>query len=220
VELWFCACKRVRENAHFLCSEANAMFSGLDGAYTVPNTYEYPEDYTNLTFANGTTLSVANYAYVTETTWSSDIVDGTAFTDFFCIAPAQANTTSTATNATATPSSTPSTTTPTGTTAPTLLGYPYVAVAKDPNNQVAGYFLNGTGYDDIAVLRVASFSNETAAASDAASSFVNTTRDFFAAAAASNKTKLIIDASGNRGGNTILPNDLVSIFPRENIIQH
>jgi hypothetical protein len=134
-------------------NEANEMFRGLDGAFTLPNTYEYPEDYTNLTFANGTTLAVANYAYVTATTWSADIVNGSAFTDFFCIAPAQADTISSAPNATSTPSSTPSATTPTGTTAPTLLGYPYGAVAKDPNNQVAGYFLNGTEYDGIAVLR-------------------------------------------------------------------
>jgi hypothetical protein len=189
--------------------EANIIPRDFNGAYTFPNTYEYPDYYTNLTFANGTTLVVENYAYVSESTWSSDIVNGTTFTEFFCIAPAQATTTSSATNATTTPSSTPSATTPTGTTAPTLLGYPYDAVAKDPNNQVAGYFLNGTGYDDIAILRVASFSNETAGR-DAPSSFVNTTRDFFEAVAASNKTKLIIDASGNPGGNTILPNDLVS----------
>jgi hypothetical protein len=111
------------------------------------------------------------------------------------------------------PSPTPTSTVPTEITAPTLLGYPYGAVAKDPNNQVAGYFLNGTGLDDVAVLRIASFANETADQATAPLTFVNTTRDFFAAAAVANKTKLILDVLGNGGGNTILPNDVVSIPP-------
>jgi C-terminal processing protease CtpA/Prc len=82
---------------------------------------------------------------------------------------------------------------------------------KTPNNQVAGYFLNGTGLDDVAVLRITSFANETADQATAPLTFVNTTLDFFAAAAAANKTKLILDVLGNGGGNTILPNDVVSI---------
>ncbi|KAE9364686.1 hypothetical protein N431DRAFT_474269 [Stipitochalara longipes BDJ] len=188
---------------------------GFDGAFTLPSTYEFPDDYTNLTFANGTTLPVENYAFVTAETWSTDIVDGKTFTEFFCIAPAQTSTTSSTSNATSTTSSTASTTSPTGTTAPKLLGYPYGAVAKDPNNQVAGYFLNSTGLDDTAVLRIASFANETVLIpSDGALSFVNATKDFFAAAAAANKTKLIIDVSGNGGGNTLLPNDVFKrLFP-------
>ena len=153
-------------------------------------------------------MSVENYAFVNAETWSTDIVNGTAFTKYFCIEPALVSTTTSSSNASSTPSATPSATAPTGTTAPTLLGYPYTAVAKDPNNQIAGYFLNGT-LDDTAVLRIASFANETVP-QDAAYSFVNTTEKFFAAVAAANKTKLIIDVSGNGGGNTILPNDVVS----------
>ena len=196
-------------------SQAYIVCSGFNGAFTVPGTYEYPEDYTNVTFANGTTVPVENVAFVNAETWSVDIINGTAFTEYFCIAPAQPSTTSSSSNATATLLSIPSATIPTGTTAPTLLGYPYGAVAKDPNNQIAGYFLNGTGLDDIALLRIASFANETVAVpSDAATSFVNTAIDFFAAVAAANKTKLIIDVSGNGGGNTILPNDVVSALPR------
>ncbi len=159
-----------------------------------------------------------NYAFVTAETWSTDIVDGISFTEFFCIAPAQPTTTSSASNAASATSSAASTTIPTGTTAPTLLGYPYLPVAKYPNNQIAGYFLNGTGLDYTAVLRIASLSNETVLVpSDAAFSFVNTTRDFLAAATAANKTKLIIDVSGNGGGNTILPNDVASAFRRKNL---
>lgn len=72
--------------------------------------------------------------------------------------------------------------------------------------------MNVTGYEDTAILRIGTFSNETAAQADfdTEDSFVNTTRDFFAAVRADKKTKLIIDVSGNGGGNTILPNDVVS----------
>lgn len=120
------------------------------------------------------------------------IVDGKSFTEHFCIKPAQPI----PKNATSTP---------------TLLGYPFLPVNKDPSNQVAGYFLNGTGLDDVAILRITSFANETADPDLRTATFVNTTRDFLAAATAANKKKLIIDVSGNGGGNTILPNDVVSI---------
>lgn len=192
-----------------LCTSSQVS-RGFDGAFTLPTTYQYPEDYTNLTFANGTVLPVEICAFVTSSTWSTDIIDGKSLTDFFCIAPAQSSTSSPLSNATSTPSPTPISAMATGTTAPTLLGYSYSAVAKDPNNQVAGYFLNGTGFDDTAILRIASFANETADPTSAASTFVNTTRDFFAAVRSANKTKLIIDVSGNGGGNTILPVDVVS----------
>lgn len=190
------------------------LFSGL-------NAYQYPGDFTNITYSNGTTINVENYASISPGVWDYAIVDGETFTDAFCILPAQssddsgssANATATSTSATA--SATATSTTAYGTTAPTLIGYPYLPVAKDPNNQVAGYFMNGTKYGDTAVLRIPSFANETALSStDTALSFVNATRDFFAAARAANKTKLIIDVMGNPGGNTILPNDVFKrLFP-------
>lgn len=91
-----------------------------------------------------------------------------------------------------------------------MLGHPETPIVKDSNNAVAGYFLNGTQYNDTAVLYVASFDNENFNDPlEYAFTFVNTTRDFFAAVKAANKTKLVIDLSGNGGGNTLLPNDLV-----------
>ncbi|KAK0128759.1 hypothetical protein ONS95_000710 [Cadophora gregata] len=180
------------------------------GAYSIPNTYQYPGDFTNLTFSNDTTLSIANLAIIPNGGWSTDIVDGKTFTEFFCIAPANPSPTSSS-------SSPSSTSTPTyGTTAPTLLGYNSPPVVKDPHNQVAGYYMNTTGYEDTAILRIGTFANETAAQADfdTEGSFVNTTREFFSAVRADNKTKLIIDVSGNGGGNTILPNDIFRrIFP-------
>jgi hypothetical protein len=82
---------------------------------------------------------------------------------------------------------------------------------------VAGYFLNGSDYQDTAVLWVATFMQDNTAFADQdtiTESFVNTTRDFFAALRSSTKTKLIIDLSGNPGGNVLLPDDLFKrLFP-------
>lgn len=95
-----------------------------------------------------------------------------------------------------------------------MFGHPETPIFKDPNNAVAGYFLNGTQYNDTAVLYVASFANENYFDPlTYAATFANTTQDFFAAVKAANKTKLVIDLSGNGGGNTLLPNDLVSLHP-------
>lgn len=82
----------------------------------------------------------------------------------------------------------------------------------DPYQQVAGYFLNGSDHQDTAVLCIAGFENLVASTNSSAeaSSFQNTTRDFFAAVKSANKTKLIIDLSGNGGGNILLPFDVVN----------
>jgi hypothetical protein len=182
---------------------------------------QYPGPFTNLTFANGTHKSYPNQAAVSENTWSPDILDGETFTYELCIAPAQSSDDSSAASsavptnsATGVPSPTsasPSTTSSVVPNPPTMLGHPETPIVKDANNAVAGYFLNGTDYNDTAVLYVASFDNENFNdPAEYAFTFVNTTRDFFAAVKSANKTKLIIDLSGNGGGNTLLPNDLVS----------
>lgn len=50
----------------------------------------------------------------------------------------------------------------TSTTAPKLLSYPYYPTVKDPHNQIAGYLLNNTGYEDTdAVLAIMQSDNTT-----------------------------------------------------------
>lgn len=171
-----------------------------------------------MTFSNGSTFEFANRAAILSGTWSEDIVDGESFTNFFCIEPAQPSSTSTppinnSSSTTATASS--AATSATSTSKPDFPStFPYTPIVSDPNNQVAGYFLNGTGYEDTAVLWVASF-EQTPDHSDPATitqSFVNTTIEFFATLRSSNKTNLIIDLSGNGGGSVVLSYDLVSFI--------
>ncbi|KUJ09328.1 uncharacterized protein LY89DRAFT_657656 [Mollisia scopiformis] len=179
----------------------------------------YPDDYTNVTFSNGTMVPFENIASIAPGNWNTEISDGDQFTAAFCVIPAlpPSTTTTPSSNATATSSASSSATaTATPTTFPDL--FPYTPVVRDPNNQVAGYFMNGSDYADTAVLWIATFEQQSAEYADPdtiATSFQNTTRDFFAALRASpNRTKLIIDLSGNPGGNTLLPDDTFRrLFP-------
>jgi hypothetical protein len=188
------------------------------GAITIPKLNYYPGESTEITYSNGKIQSVPVQAVIFNGLWSPDIVDGDSFTNFFCIAPAQESSSSSQTasataSSTATSSASPSSTQTLPSPLATMFGHPYPPVFKDLNDAVAGYFLNGSDYQDTAVLYVASFANDNFAnKTTIAPTFVNTTRDFLAAAVAANKTKLVIDMSGNGGGNTLLPNDLVSSF--------
>jgi hypothetical protein len=125
---------------------------GFNGAFTLPTTDEYPGDYINITFANETTIPFENIAAIEAKNWGPSIVDGKSFFKGFCVFDEDESSSNTTSTATPTLSMTPAT----GTTAPTLLGYPYKLVVKDPSNQIAGYFMNGT-YGDTAVLRIVVF---------------------------------------------------------------
>ena len=173
------------------------------GFLTALPPYSYPGAHTNLTFANGTHKSYPNQAATSQYTWSNKIVDGESFTHKLCIEPAQTN------------GSSASTTSSAVSNLPTMIGHPEKPIVKDPNNSVAGYFLNGTEYNDTAVLYVSSFYiGFNGNSSDYTDTFVNTTRDFLAAAKAADKTKLVIDLSGNPGGNLLLAYDLFRrLFP-------
>ncbi|KAG0650397.1 Peptidase S41 family ustP [Hyphodiscus hymeniophilus] len=203
-------------------STATAPINGnFTGGLTLPQVNFNLGPYTNLTFANGTHKSYLNQAFIVPNRWSENIVDGESFTNELCVGPAQSTAASGAvptSSATVTPNPTsavPSTTASTVPNQPTILGHPETPVVKDLNNAVAGYFLNGTEYNDTAVLFVASFESQgDGNPADFAATFSNATQDFFAAVKAANKTKLVIDLSGNLGGNTLLPNDLFRrLFP-------
>lgn len=87
-------------------------------------------------------------------------------------------------------------------------GYPS-PVVRNPDNQNSGYFLDGEGYEDVAVLAVNSF---VGAGSEV--DFQNVNSELIAAAVAANKSKLIIDVSANGGGTILQGYDLFKqLFP-------
>ncbi|KAE9370993.1 hypothetical protein N431DRAFT_441047 [Stipitochalara longipes BDJ] len=78
-------------------------------------------------------------------------------------------------------------------------------VLKHSKGLVAGYFLNTTGHTDTAVLALLTFS----ATSQAGQEYQSTVQNFLAACVLAGKTKLVIDLSGNPGGE---PNLAVDVF--------
>jgi len=71
------------------------------------------------------------------------------------------------------------------------------AVLKHSDGIVAGYFLNTTGHTDTAVLALLTFSPAT---KQEGQEYQAVVQDFLAACTKAGKTKLVIDLSGNPGG--------------------
>jgi hypothetical protein len=93
---------------------------------------------------------------------------------------------------------------------PTATGFPKPQVLHS-DAILGGYYLSGSGYDDVAVLSVPSFSptSETGPAE-----FQDITGSFLKDAAAAGKKKLVIDLRGNGGGYLFLGYDMFKqLFP-------
>lgn len=80
-------------------------------------------------------------------------------------------------------------------------------VLRDSHDHIRGYYLNETGTDDVAVLQVLTFE-----LSAEIPSFVQTAVDFVRRAATDGKVKIIIDLSGNGGGDITQGFDLFRLF--------
>ncbi|KAF1976102.1 hypothetical protein BU23DRAFT_588280 [Bimuria novae-zelandiae CBS 107.79] len=76
---------------------------------------------------------------------------------------------------------------------------------------IAGYFLQGEGYDDIAVLKITSFDPE---GDEYGLEFQQVVSEFFRMSRAANKQRLILDLRENGGGSMQIMFDLfVQLFP-------
>ena len=162
----------------------------------------YPGPTTEFRFSNGTTKSVQNLA-----SFSKDfdgVVSGEAFFAAFCDSDSSDDSSAT----TSTESSMPSSTSTSSTTAaPTATGYP-VPVIADESFIIAGYYINGTGYEDTAVLAINSFESEDP------DGFSSVLEKFLSRCRTDGKKKLIIDVRANGGGDVILGYDTFKqLFP-------
>lgn len=165
---------------------AGTFSGGGRGAYIFPNAT------TILTFENGTTATYDNYARVMIS--FNGINSGAALYHHF-VNPSGAKKRS---NVATSTTSTVTTTTP-------RPGYP-TPVDIQTNNFIGGYYLTAAGYEDVAVLSVASFEGKP--------DFQDVAYSFIEGAASDGKTKLVIDLSAN-GGGTILQgyNLFLNLFP-------
>ncbi|GKT81109.1 peptidase S41 family protein [Colletotrichum tofieldiae] len=84
---------------------------------------------------------------------------------------------------------------------PTIEGYPFPVVRDSGANTLSGYFLNGSGYDDVAVLAVSSFNPpDTGDPIEYINNFQNTVATFLAKSKKAGKKRLVVDVAANGGG--------------------
>lgn len=183
-------------------SAYNSMFyeiagvaAGLGVGYFQGNgriRYIYHGATTNLTFANGTEITLENYARIKQP--FTGVTDGESMYAVFC----NPNGFSAAAAAESTAAAVANVTMP---------GYPTPVVITE-DAVVAGYYLDGEGYEDVAVIVLLAFENESPA------EFQAVCMQFFAEAVAAGKTKLVIDFQSNGGGYILQGYDFFrQLFP-------
>ncbi|KZM22602.1 uncharacterized protein EKO05_0009561 [Ascochyta rabiei] len=166
-------------------------------------TGQYQGPNTTMEFANGTTYNQMNVAVVFGN--FTDVNSGQTFFKQFCTGPKpdpvieQPTTFAAASKTNSTPTAAPT---------PSMIGYPK-AVILNPNLAIGGYYINDTGYDDVAVLSLPSYESPDV------QSFQNVMRDFIRMCKTQGKTKMIFDMRGNGGGNAILGYDTFKqVYPQ------
>lgn len=167
----------------------------------------YPGPNTTFEFSNETVITSQNIAYVKAD--FTHVTDGESLYQKICV-PSPTSISSAST----TPSivSAPVTATPTASiqnepraAEPTVPGYPDpIYISSDM--VVSGYFLNGSSYDDVAVLSVLSFEPNSPA------EFQDLVQGFLSEAKSRGKTKIIVDLSSNGGGYILQGYDLYRQF--------
>jgi hypothetical protein len=159
--------------------------------------YIYPGAATSITFANGSMLTLDNIAKVKGNFFN--ITDGTSFYQRFCKGTAgSSGDVADIGGLRAKNVSTPEV---------MVQGYPPPVIITN-DKIVSGYYLDGTGYEDVAVLAPLAFE------SGSPLEFQQVAQQFFADAKRDGKTKLVIDLSANGGGYILQGYDLFrQLFP-------
>ncbi|KAF2849332.1 hypothetical protein T440DRAFT_427004 [Plenodomus tracheiphilus IPT5] len=172
-----------------LASGITFLGSFRSGQYQGPNT--------TMEFSNGTTLSMPNLAVVLGN--FSGVTSGSTFFQKFCSGPQPLTA----------PGPAPTTPTQNSTRPePSHTGYPKAELIN-ANLAIAGYYISGSGYKDVAVLSIPSYDSPDV------QSFQNTMRDFIRTSQVAGKTKMIFDMRGNGGGNAILGYDTFKqVYPQ------
>lgn len=191
----------------------NSGVPGYPGYFHIGNTYQGAN--TTLTFEDGTSRSSQNYAVWTSIFDFTGMTDGASFYDICCNATQKLETLGGSTVAsgstrlieergqnrvvnrltqadkTLEDKAAAASASPTETQIP---GYPS-PIALSSDQSLSGYFLEGSGFDDTAVLVLAQMT-ETAPVD-----FLNTMTTFLDECRRANKTRLVIDVQGNPGGS-------------------
>jgi hypothetical protein len=180
----------------FYSKAFTAATAGTEGYFTgggrTRYIYQGPE--TTFTFDNGTNATFENTASVKAN--MTGIVDGKSYFDTLCVLSIDGRRSAVPATigARAQAGQNP--------------GYPEPVLATD-DGIVSGYFLDGDGFDDIAVISLLSFDPSSP------HQFQAVVQNFFAEAVAAGKSKLVIDFQGNPGGFIPLGYDFYGqLFPQ------
>lgn len=160
--------------------------------------YIYQGATTNLTFANGTEITLENYAHIKQP--FTNVTDGESMHEVFCNPNGFDSDAAVASGTDATQVSNV-----------TIPGYPTPIIATE-DAIVAGFYLDGEGYEDVAVIVALAFESESPA------EFQAVAQQFYDQARADGKTKLVIDFQSNGGGYILQGYDFFrQLFP--NVLQ-
>lgn len=177
-------------------------------------------DSVTLEYDNGQKVTQESYALIRPTADFTGVNTGEDFYQKFCN-PANAPPPTAGGGGQPT---TPVPTTPPGTMQPpepAIPGFPMPAIRDSGANITAGYFLQGAGYEDTAVLSVLGFSPEgDFDILEYVVNFQKLTENFLAMCKQSGKQKLVIDVTGNGGGLVAAGFELYSqLFPGTPLFQ-
>jgi hypothetical protein len=196
--IWISEYASTEVSLHDADARYNNIFPNQALLSTAPNdlglfrtgSAKYVGAYTNVTFANGTKWDTENRAFVVKDFTGVD--SGEAFFSKFCTGPPVPEATA---QPTAVPSETPIASSTEATVTPTPLNYPEPIVYDEVSLVIGGYYLEGDGFEDVAVLSMPKFESDAGV-----QAFQNVTRSFLADAKSKGKTKLVVDLRGNGGG--------------------
>ncbi|KAK0741990.1 hypothetical protein B0T21DRAFT_327514 [Apiosordaria backusii] len=209
----------------------DAMWNGGMPSYAAPrdhtlltNSMDYQGPNITLTYDNGQVATAEYVAVVRPGANFTGVLTGEDFYKRFCDPDASVDVEAPTTTEvppqfpTSTSIESPSTDgTGTSTTpplSPTIINYPWPVVRDNGSNITSGYFLNGTGYNDVAVLAISSFSPSDMDGEAYLVNFQDTVAKLFAKSREQNKTKLVIDVSENGGGLVAAAYELFAqLFP-------
>lgn len=215
------------EDAATVIERRNAVFSGYQDADAQWNaamrSYAFPAgtsfvaaslDFhglnTTIEYDNGDRRTQQNFAIIRDGANFTGVNSGEDYYNKFC---------NPANKPTSTTPPTPAPTAPRPPALPTINGFPYPVVRDAGANVTAGYFLNGTGYEDVAVLSVIGFSPAAGIrAVDYLVDFQNTIEKFLSLCKTSGKTKLVIDVSANGGGYIVAGYELFNQVSRKSFL--
>ncbi|KAI9054514.1 hypothetical protein LZ554_001671 [Drepanopeziza brunnea f. sp. 'monogermtubi'] len=193
-------------------SQWNSVFRSYanpQGVLTVAASIAFQGPSVTLTYDNGEEKTEDSFAVIRQGANFTGVNNGEDYYTRFCTPPTRGR------NSTGTPTMAPTPSMSRPALSPTIQGYPAPIVRDNGGNTTSGYFLNGTGYDNVAVLAVSAFAPQGDAGSiDYLSDFQRTVGTFLEKSKAAGKTKLIIDVQANGGGFVIAGYELFAqLFP-------